>query len=66
MCSQRTALFVYLIGGRMVFALHLHERGLSCAFPKVLAHAGEAAQPLAGASCLNLELLSARSAILTA
>src|SRR5215472_6582701 len=34
----------------MPVALHLPERGHRCAFPKVLAHAGEDAQPLAGAS----------------
>src|ERR1700747_246974 len=35
----------------------LPERGDCCAFPKVLAHAGEDAQPLAGASSPDLELL---------
>src|SRR2546429_2216747 len=34
----------------------LPERGDCCAFPKVLAHAGEDAQPLAGTSSLDLEL----------
>src|SRR6516225_6543554 len=41
----------------MPVAPHLPARGHCCAFPKVLAHAGEDAQPLAGASSPDLELL---------
>src|SRR5215472_8082766 len=41
----------------MPVTLHLPERGHFCAFPKVLAHAGEDAQPLAGASSPDSTLL---------